>query len=197
MPLCLPHSQSTIFFLCKKEIKMIERKELNAEEKETEQQSKAKKLVWQKKKNRETEQRSRPKPQRDKESEQRTCVRWGESEPASTRQRTRMRLQLISASSSMAVMNDLGGIVTALAASEQHARWLSLTCGWHWHYISQLPRLWHCCWKFIKSETDDELIHQSLIAVHLLQCMCVNRLCVLGWRWHHRRNLVVSHCGEV
>lgn len=41
-------------------------------------------------------------------------------EKESTRQRKRASLQLISASSSMAVMTDRGGTGSALAASEQH-----------------------------------------------------------------------------
>lgn len=103
------------------------------EKEETEQPSEAKKGARRRKKKTQREREQREKQAeasaRQRESEQRTCAGGGEREPVSTRQGKRMRVQLISASSSVAVMNDLGGIVAAPAASEQHTCWLSLTCG--------------------------------------------------------------------
>lgn len=105
----------SIFFLCKQEMKRRRgrerEKKSQQKRKRTEQTSKARKGAEREEKKtwRETQQRSRPRPRWDEESEQRTWAGgWGR-EPTSTRQRRRKRDQFVSASSSIGVMNDLGG----------------------------------------------------------------------------------------
>lgn len=167
----------------KRRERMRERERVTVEEKEeTEQPSKAEKGARQRenktKKNtaRNSAEKQAEASATQRESERRTWAGGGWREPVSTRQRKRLRVQLISASSSVAVINDLGGAVAALGRL-----WSGTHAGWIWPVAdtgTTFPSLPDCdsaTVRFIKSQTD-EWIHQSLIAIHfynvLVICVC-------------------------